>query len=137
MLQLRLQGVDLDQGVVVGAVVLRGLDHHHVLVAAGRVVADHEGVVEVIARVRSELGGARIEVPDFDLQADDEARDAQHARDDQGQCCPFQLGETIQECPERMPTVLQVVQSQALRFGFATGGGLADPGVGQQHGQQY
>ncbi|MNI39285.1 hypothetical protein D3C73_934650 [compost metagenome] len=49
LLQPRLQRIDSHQGVVVGAVERRSLDHDHVLVATGRVVADHKTVVPVIA----------------------------------------------------------------------------------------
>ncbi|MCY1447790.1 hypothetical protein D9M71_644260 [compost metagenome] len=69
LLQLPGQAVGEDQCLVLQAAFGGRLDHDREGIAGQRVVLGDVGVVEVVARVRTQLGGATVEVADLQLEA--------------------------------------------------------------------
>ncbi|MNQ77188.1 hypothetical protein D3C85_920480 [compost metagenome] len=136
MLQLPLERVHLDQGVVVRALRRWRGDHDYKNVAAGRVTLGEEGSVQVVARIGSQLRRTGIQVADLDLRAQEECEDGQHP----GHRESSQGGSSLREHAKKYPRAVSSSASgwllrlrpQAVRCGTGT-----DANVRQQHRQQH
>ncbi|MNZ79008.1 hypothetical protein D3C78_976010 [compost metagenome] len=84
------------------AALRRRLDHHHQHIGAGRVVADDEVVVLVVARVRAQLRRALVEVADLQVLAVPQATSEGDQGQRDGHRCHLGAGEVRQQAPERM-----------------------------------
>ncbi|MCY1363693.1 hypothetical protein D9M69_504680 [compost metagenome] len=89
-------------------------------------------VILVIARVGSQLGRARIQVTDFQLQADHEAERRQRQAQGDAQRRPAALGEQVEETPE--PVAMLARLFGVLAFEAQSRRAAADPNVGKQYG---
>ncbi|MNO79120.1 hypothetical protein D3C76_702800 [compost metagenome] len=59
------------------ALVFGGLDHHHIGVAARRVIFYQKGIVTVVLGVCAQLGGTRLQVSDLQAETDHEGATTQ------------------------------------------------------------
>ncbi|MNW13230.1 hypothetical protein D3C71_2111260 [compost metagenome] len=57
-------------------------------------------VVEVVARVRTQLGGATVEVTDLQLEATPGAKGGQHQGSQQCSAGPLAFGESVKQGPQ-------------------------------------
>src|SRR5690554_4324618 len=95
--------VDGIHGLVGRAHFRRGIDHHHQDVGTGRVVVDDEVVIQVVARVRTQLGRTRIQVTDFQVGLlIEEATYRRQQTGDHHDRSYLGVGDIGQEAPERM-----------------------------------
>ncbi|MCY1562351.1 hypothetical protein D9M68_997290 [compost metagenome] len=82
--------------------ILRGLDHDHEDVRAGRIVLRHEQRIAVVARVRTQLRRARVQVADLQVQAHGKTKRGQQQTRQHGANGPAPLGEQIERTPQWM-----------------------------------
>ncbi|VVN11866.1 hypothetical protein PS645_03833 [Pseudomonas fluorescens] len=92
------------------------------------------GVVLVVARVRTKLRRARVEIAYLQLQADHEPDRCHGEADDDAQAGPATLGEQIEKTPEAMTTLagpfaVFALEAQLRRF-------RRNAHIGEQHRQQ-
>eukprot|EP01136_Pigoraptor_vietnamica_P003172 Opistho-1_new@32051 len=100
-------------------------------------MADHVGVVAVVARVGTKLRRAGIQVTDLQVEAHHEAGHAQHGCADDSAGGPASFGEQIEEGPEAMLARRTVARIESLGAQAALRGRSAHACVGQQHRQQH
>ncbi|VVQ22773.1 hypothetical protein PS914_06840 [Pseudomonas fluorescens] len=97
-------------------------------------MAGDVGVVEVIARVRTQLRGATVEVADFKLQADHEAANAHQRRDQYRTGRPLAGGEAIEHVPQFAEAFVPF--GTGVDFQRPLGRLAPDTDIGQRHRHQ-
>src|SRR5690554_3351339 len=123
------QLVDGFHGLVRRAHFRRGADHHHQYVRAGRVVADDEVVIHVVAGVGMQLRCTRIQVTDLHLLAMVDTEGKGDHGDDHGDRCNGRMCEARQTAPQTLGTRVEVA--------IALDSALADTDEGHQGRQQH
>ncbi len=123
------QLIDGFHGLVGRAALCRRLDHHHQNIGAGGVVLDDELVVEVIARIGTQLRRARVQVADSNVLAvvDTEGKGTNGQHNGDRRNC------RVSKAGDRQPQLLRAVGQVAVALDGAT----ADTDVGHQNRQQH
>jgi hypothetical protein len=133
--QLPRQPVGVDQGLVLEAAFLVGLDDHGELIGGKGIVRRDVRVVLVVARVAAQLRGARIEVADLEIETDGKAggRRARSAT----ASAPIAHERVVKRSrnAHNMPRPFPLVSSRSSRRLRSAALALT-PGVGKQHGEQ-